>query len=100
MSSAHWGTFTKDLKWNYSYQAASWAMRQQGFAEWGNWDFPGVSGGVIGAKGDAVVQVTYAAEHDYRKVAYVVTGVSDDSALAESARNTVRSDIVRFHPID
>jgi hypothetical protein len=101
MSAAHWGTFTKDLAWNYGYQAASHALASNGYAEWGRWDFPGVSGAVIGANGHGVVvQVSYAAMNGYSRVAYSVTGVSDDSGAAEAGRNSVREAIVRWHTID
>jgi hypothetical protein len=100
MPTAHWGTFTKDLAWNYSYQAAADALARNGFTEWGRWDFPGVAGGVIGGKGAAVVQVSFAAESNFTRIAYAVTGVSEDSGQAEAARNNVRDHIVRWHTID
>lgn len=88
--SAHWGTFVKNTRWNNAKSLAQWALSINGFTEWGH---PGNM--VIGWNGRAVVQVSFSPQSNFTQVAYSVTGVSNDGAAAELARNNVRSTIVK-----
>jgi hypothetical protein len=102
MSAAHWGWFVKDEAWNYSYQLASDALSQNGFRQFqdGRWNVGNALGGVIGGNNNTIVQVSYAPEDNFRKIAYQVTAFSDDSDQAAAARSKVRQAIVNSHRID
>jgi len=96
---AQWGTFTQQhgLAFNETLNAAQGSLQQHGYQIFNS--VAANEGMVMGRLGDVIVQVTCRSLNDGRTYV-IVSAFSENAALAEQARNTIRQDIQNVAIID
>lgn len=93
---AHWGTFTKQASLPVALSIAQGAMQRHGYEVWDT----ARDGDYIVIGGNSQVILTIACVPQAGNVWIVVNACANDSAIAETARNSVREAIVRSQQID